>query len=74
MESLEIQNIWYDKTTGVQVVNYDKSAKMPGNCQKMPPDVSEQPDPNDISLWDIDTMVAESPTLARYFLKSQGIE
>ncbi|VVS92757.1 hypothetical protein [Desulfoluna spongiiphila] len=74
MQILEIQSTWYDKTTGAKVVNYIKGAKMPENCQETPPDIPEQPYPNDIPLWDVDNMVAESPALAKYFLKSQGIE
>lgn len=74
METLRIQNTWFNKATGSKVVNFIKGAKMPDNCQETPPDIPKLSDPNDIPLWDVDNMVEESPTLAKYFLKSQGIE
>ncbi|VFQ45945.1 hypothetical protein [Desulfoluna butyratoxydans] len=74
MEKLEIQNTWYDRTTGAKVINFIKNSRIPENCQETPPDIAPEPAPNDIPLWDVDNMVEESPTLAKYFLKSQGIE
>ena len=74
MEKLKIQHIWYNKKSGSQVVSFIKGASMPENCQERPPELTPAPDPNDIPLWDVDNMVEESPTLAKYFLKSQGIE
>ncbi|SCY88352.1 hypothetical protein [Desulfoluna spongiiphila] len=68
------QVVWYNQEDGSKAVDMTGKIKMPEGYGLTPPDIPEQPDPNDIPLWDVDTMVTESPTLAKYFLKSQGIE